>query len=112
MSKFTESIDRELKGIDHIATGLASCCGECCSAHGLDEGEMEEGCENGTVIDEGGFSSIACDSCGSPLGGDRYAAHGFSGAQTEGSEKSIVHLDICVDCLMFHANGDEPEEWS
>ena len=105
MSNFTEAIERELSGIGHIAPGLASCCGECCSAHGLDEDEMREGCENGTVIDEGGFSGSSCDSCGSTLGGDRFAAHGF------GKDDEVIHLDICVDCLMFHANGDEPQEW-
>ena len=104
MSKFTESIDRELKGIDHIATGLASCCGECCSAFDLSESEMSEGCENGTIYDEGGYSNSACDSCGSTLAGDRYAAHGF------GKDGEVIHLDICENCLMFHANGDEPEE--
>ena len=104
MSKFTDSIDSNLAGIDHVATGLASCCGECCSAFGLDEDEMREGCETGAIFDEGGFSSSGCDSCGSNLAGDLFAAHGFD------KHDDVIHLDICVDCLLFHANGDEPEE--
>ena len=111
MSNFTKAIERELDGIDHISPGLASCCGECCSAHDLSETEMEEDLSSGLVFDEGGFSRQSCDSCGSTLAGNRYAAHGFSGAQTEGSDKSLVHLDICEDCLLFHANGDEPDTW-
>ena len=105
MSDFTDAIDRELKGIEHVSPGLASCCGECCSAFDLSEDEMAKGCEDGTVVDEGGFSWSSCDSCGSSLGGDRYPAHGFDGDPTEGK---MIHLDICVDCLMFHVNGDEP----
>ena len=27
------------------------------------------------------------------------------------NDGEVVHLDICENCLMFHANGDEPEEW-
>ena len=108
MSNFTESIERELAGIGHIGTGLTSCCGVCCDAHDLSEEEMREGCETGDICDEGGFSSQSCDSCGSSLGGDRYAAHGFDGDPCDGK---VIHLDICVDCLMFHANGDEPEAW-
>ena len=105
MSNFTDSIERELAGIGHISPGLASCCGECCSVFDLSETDMEVGLNEGGIVDEGGFSSQSCDSCGSSLGGDRFAAHGFD------KNDNVIHLDICVDCLMFHANGDEPESW-
>ena len=55
---------------------------------------------------EGSFSWSACGSCGSSLGGYRFEAHAF-----EPTPNSVVYdIKICVDCLMFHANGDEPEE--
>ena len=57
---------------------------------------------------EPSFSNRTCDSCGTYLAGDRHPAHGFlEGAPVVGGE--IVHLDICTDCVMFHANGDLPE---
>ena len=57
---------------------------------------------------EPSFSSQPCGSCGTYLAGDRHPAHGFlEGAPVVGGE--IIHLDICTDCVMFHANGDLPE---
>ncbi len=109
MSNFTRAINRELKGIGHISPGLTSICSQCCSAHDLTETEMEEDLSSGLVFDEGGFSRGDCDSCGSTLAGNRYAAHGFDGDPTKPG--TLVHLDICEDCLLFHANGDEPENW-
>ena len=52
------------------------------------------------------FAKSACDSCGSRFGGDRDAAHYV----TTGGD--VIHYDICVDCIMFHANGDEPDSWT
>jgi hypothetical protein len=66
---------------------------------------FSEKVSRGEYPDEGGFSWSSCDSCGSSLGGDRYVAHGVD------ANKDIIHMDICVDCLMFFANGDVPEEW-
>jgi len=59
----------------------------------------------GEVEEDGGFSWAACDLCGSTLGGDRFAAHGFT------PEGKLIHLDICMDCLQYLANGTIPEEW-
>ncbi len=109
MTAFTDAIERELKGIGHISAGLASICGCCCQTLDVSEDEMAAGCEDGSIIDEGGFSWQSCESCGSSLGGNRYAAHGFNGDPTE--DGTLVHLDICEDCLLFHANGDEPDQW-
>ena len=87
-----------------INPGLCFTCHDCASQFGYDEctDEFEEAIENGTVCDEGGFSWQNCDVCGSSLGGDRYAAHGHD------SEGSIIHYDICCDCLAYLANGDVP----
>lgn len=44
--------------------------------------------------EEPSFSWSSCDCCGSTLGGDRYPAHGWLG-------KTLVHLDVCTDCLYY-----------
>lgn len=53
-----------------------------------------------------GFSWRECECCGSGLGSDRYSAllrypDGFAD-----------ECSVCVDCLLFMANGDMPETWS
>lgn len=110
MSRFTDSIAHYLDGL-HIATGSAASCPECCQSFGLDpDGDTDE---NQAAIDEsgdeGGFSWSQCDSCGTTLGGDRHAAHGWPIGD---NAADLIHLDICTDCALFHANGDEPETWS
>lgn len=117
MSKFTNAIARNLDGL-HIATGSAASCPECCEAFGLDPDADTD--ENQAAIyesgDEGGFSWSECDSCGTTLGGDRHTAHGWpadNGRWQRLAEDppALFHLSICTDCLLFHANGDEPESW-
>jgi hypothetical protein len=105
MSAFTDAVEANTEGLQHISTGLCGQCEECQYRYGLDEEGLTEQIENGEAFDEGGFSWHRCESCGSSLGGDRYAAHGFN------ENEEIVHLDVCVDCVMYHANGDEPEDW-
>lgn len=105
MSKFTNAIARNLDGL-HIATGSAASCPECWE---IDMAGYESG-------DEGGFSWSECDSCGTTLGGDRHTAHGWpadNGRWKRLAEDppALFHLSICTDCLLFHANGDEPESW-
>jgi hypothetical protein len=88
MSKFTDAVEQGTEGLDYLSTGYAShdLCDEC-----LEEQD-----------DEGFFSWSSCDCCGSSLGGTRYAAHGRD------KDGNLVHLDVCSDCLMYLANGDEP----
>ena len=113
MSKFTDSVDFELRGIDSVDPGICSGCPDCQSAYGFTDDDEEETSaatfdekiSNGEICDEGGFSWQDCDSCGSSLGGDRFSAH------ARDKDGNWIHLDICADCLFFHANGDEPEDW-
>jgi hypothetical protein len=86
-----------------IDPGVACQCETCQSAFGLSEDELLEGSENGSVHDEGGFSWHGCEVCRSSLGGTRYAAHGFA------EDGSVLHYDVCADCLCYLANGDVPE---
>lgn len=128
MSAFTEAVERWLKGLEHVSTGACPGCREC----GLEEsvpcpecngdGDFEcPGCGGDGVVEiesddtrlielagEPHFSWSSCDSCGSHLGGDRHPAHGVA---KNGEQETIVHLDVCTDCLFYIANGDEPEEW-
>lgn len=92
MSRYTDSVHRELRGIRRVSPSIADGCDKCPDV------EPEAG-------DEGFFSSVSCDACGSTFGGQRYAAHGFT------DEDELIHLDICTDCLFYLANGDTPEDW-
>ena len=106
MSEFTDSIDHCLKGINGISPGAAACCPECVSAYGIDDtGDTDAMQEQLYTMCEPSFSWSQCDSCGSRLGGDREEAHGFD------SDGQLYHLSICVDCVIFHANGEEPAQW-
>lgn len=107
MSAFTDSVERCLRGVFFFSPGAMAGCPECDLPEGADERAVE-------CASEGGFSWSQCDSCGSSLGGNRYPAHGFLGGDSAAAQQSDakrIHCEICVDCLMFHAVGDEPEEW-
>ena len=67
------------------------------------------------LFDEASFSWAECDSCGSRLGGNRHNAHAIHHEAFGPDAKrpdDIHHIDICTDCVMFHANGDLPEQWA
>ena len=60
--------------------------------------------ESGMIPDEGSFSHSGCGICNSHLGGDRYDWHYIDG------DGEIQHeSDACADCVMYLANGTEPE---
>ena len=111
MSAFIDSIDHYCEGL-HIAVGPSASCQECRDAYDIpDSADDDIAQEN--MQDEGSFDWSQCDSCGSTFGGDRYHAHGLP-IDRSGSfdySRDMIHLSICADCLFFHANGDEPEDW-
>lgn len=98
MSAFTDAFERGTEGLRAFSVGACPGCSTC----GLDDEPTEEERE---VADESYFSWSDCDTCGSSLGGDRHPAHYLN------EENEVEHLDVCTDCLMFAANGDEPESW-
>ena len=101
MSDFTARIAHCLRGVEHFSTGAMGGCEEC----GL--GDNEEPTEHERAIaEEGGFSNQPCESCESPLAGNRYPAHGIT---FHNGRTYTHHFSICTDCLQYHANGDEPE---
>ena len=59
---------------------------------------------SGKVFSEGSFSQAGCGICGSSLGGTLYPWHALD------SDGELLHFDdACVDCVVYLANGDEPE---
>jgi hypothetical protein len=55
------------------------------------------------------FSCHPCGICGTTLGGDRHAWHWVD---PNDPAREIEHeSDACTDCVVFLANGDEPESW-
>lgn len=58
------------------------------------------------IDDEGCFSWSPCDVCGSKLGGTRYGAKLCS----PGADRNEVNVRVCIDCVVFYANGDLPNE--
>jgi hypothetical protein len=95
MTTYTDNVESTLGGLP-VATGARPGCQDC----GLPEDATDEQCQR---AEESSFSWSPCEACGSTLGGDRHPAHGTF------TDDSIVHLDICTDCLFYIANGDEPE---
>lgn len=146
MSKYTDAVEHNLKGLSFVSTGICPGCDECRSNYddytvqdNVDEygnkdnldyppymvpaidsnsfNSYEEAekaareafkeavsCEE--IYDEGSFSWSGCGICGSHLGGTLYSWHGVD------SNGDIMHFDdACTDCVMYLANGDEPDEW-
>ena len=96
MSKYTDAVEAGLKGLMAVSSGVCPGCDEC----------PEEGVE-----DEASFSSRSCGICNSHLGGDRYVWHALY--EDEACGDDILQFDdACTDCVMFIANGDEPESWA
>ena len=114
MSNFTDAVESQarregLPGSNSIAPGFTSICPDCREAHGFCcEHSAQNAWKNGDIEEDGHFSSYPCDLCGSSLGGDRYAAHFFA---DDNPQKELCHIEVCVDCRLYLANGDEPELW-
>ncbi len=86
-----------------FAFSVGSCPG--CATCGLGDEPTDEERE---LADEAHFRWSACQVCGSTFGGDRHPAHYI---YEPNGARSLEHVDVCTDCLLFAANGDEPEEW-
>ena len=80
----------------HVSTGAAPGCSAC----GLDgEPTLDELDEANTPH----FGRMPCEACGNALAGDRHPAHAVLDA-----DESLVHLDVCTDCVA-RLNGLDPE---
>lgn len=112
-SPFAKAVDHYCDGL-HVAVGAAACCSECRSTYDIDDSISDDEAQE-ILYDaaEPSFSWHQCDSCGSTLGGDRHDAHGLP-IDRDGAfdySQDMIHLSICSDCLIYHANGEEPEQW-
>lgn len=114
MSKYTEAVENNLAGLEAVSTGPCPGCEECasnrgyCCAH-----SFAAAYEAGEVEPEPSFSWSSCDICGSHLGGDREEWHAIV-PNKDGTLKGgeIFHgNNACVDCVVYLANGEEPERW-
>lgn len=95
MSAYTEAVERNIWDLKFVSTGGTEECPEC-----IEAGYTER---HG---DEGSFYWTPCGICGSPLGGDRYIWHWID------EDGAMMHEDsACTDCVLYLANGDEPEDW-
>lgn len=97
MSEYTDAVAR---GLTDLRAASVGCCPGCpeCEEHHRYEGEL---------IDEGSFSASRCGICGTSMGGQRFAWHWIDDHRNE-----IVHEDdACTDCVMYLANGEEPDQW-
>ena len=106
MSAYACAVEEHTAGIFHLNAGAAAICPECLKAHGIeDTGAIEAMQEQ--IIDEGSFSSSPCDCCGSRLGGERHAAHGWDNQEI--ARANLIHLNICTDCVLYTEYGDDPQ---
>ena len=94
-AKFENAVNHYCKGLEAVNIG---CLGAEC--------EYADGDENHQC--ETFFSWSQCDSCGSTLGGDRYNAQG---CWSDDDGFHIIDMEVCIDCAMYHANGELPDDW-
>ena len=107
MTSFERAFARGLRGIEFFSPGFNCRCPEC----NPDGTVTEEQQMRGEYPDEPEFSWRACDACGSSLAGDRHAAHGFVSIRRGGKDvPELIHLEICLDCVFYAANGDLPAD--
>lgn len=104
---YTERVDYNLKGLEAVSISIRPGCEECASQFGYDSIEdLNDAYESGQAYDEGSFSTLDCDICGSRLSGTRLVWHGIP----EEDHSIIYHFDAaCVDCAAYLANGTLPE---
>jgi len=107
MSKYTDAVESGLRGLEAVSTGLCPGCDDCADAFGYESTEaFTADYETGQVYDEGHFSWNGCGICGSSLDGTLEHWHAI-----DKETKRIVHFDdACMDCVLYIANGDEPDE--
>jgi len=103
VSKYVQAVKGHLEGLEFVSVGLCGKCPDCQRDYDMSPHVFYSAVESGEVYDEGHFSWGRCECCGSRLGGNRYAAHGID------QDDNLVHLEVCVDCLQYIANGDEPD---
>lgn len=99
------TVEENTNDLHYLSAGLCSTCEHCRDAYGYDsENDFERAIQDGDVFDEGHFSYCECDACGTKLGGERYALHGYW-LDDNGQPTILVHLEVCPDCQYFLEYG-------
>lgn len=113
MSAFTDAVAKGVDGMRGVSTGECPGCERCAEAHDMSPEEHKRAWHDGNLDSaEGSFSSVRCGICGTRLHGDRHVWHWISGGDEHGAGGTIEHeSDACTDCVLYLANGDEPESW-
>lgn len=93
-----ETADRNAAELKFFSVGACPGCYGC----------MTEDIEHGDQIPVGAgeaeLSSSSCDLCDTNMAGWRGPAHYVD------DDGEIQHLEVCVDCTMYVANGELPED--
>ena len=90
MSAYTDSVESTLKQCAAASVGTCDSCEQCSESEGHNE-----------------FSASSCGICGTYMAGERHVWHWLC------DKNELQHEnDACTDCVMFMANGDEPESWT
>ncbi len=113
-SPFVQAFVKGLEGLQAVSSGVCPGCETCRESLGYESLKaLHKAWQTGETPDESHFSWSPCDVCGCRLGGDRHIWHAIPGQPGENLKgKEILHFEgMCTDCVLFYANGDEPEHW-
>lgn len=111
-SAYSKAVTDGLRNMKGVSTGECPGCESCAEFHDMTAEEHAKAWHDGLDETEECFSWSPCGICGSSLGGGRHVWHWINGGDDSGKGGEIIHEhDACTDCVMYLANGDEPEEW-
>jgi hypothetical protein len=112
MSKYTDAVSRGLKSLTAVSIGECPGCPQCAKNHGMTPKAHERAWRSGTLLEtEGSFSWRPCGICGTKLGGNRECWHAIDADKPVAGGEILHFEDACTDCVMYLANGDEPDRW-
>ena len=104
MSNYTKAVEKNIAGLKAVSTGICPECQTCADTHtDGDLVELQRQWESGEICDEGSSSWKGCEICGCKLGTTVYCWHWIADGEIQHSD------NVCQDCVLYLANGDEPE---
>lgn len=98
LNPFVRAFTKGTEGLRAFSVGACPGCEACGLGDDPSDHERDR-------AEESHFSWRPCEACHTSLGGDRHPAHYLD------DEGELCHMNVCTDCLVFAANGDEPEDW-
>ena len=94
---FKTTVDNYMKGIQFPSVGAMADCPDCGLA-----GEEHPTQKELVVASQPVHRDRPCECCGGDPG-YRYPSHGLD------PKSGMVHMDLCVDCVIYLAHGDLPD---